>query len=756
VVAIIVSAIVTAAGALMIGQAVLRACGARRWSWLSAPVGFAVEVVVAISAGNAPGRTTTTAVVLGALVVASAVWVLRDPPMRPPLAGLLAALPTGLLAMVPFAASGRAGLLGVSFDNDMALHLLLAGHYQSPTMFPLTSFQADYPLGPHALAATLAQGLGAGLDATFTGLSAALPVLIAWTALGALRRAGVLGQVAVATLVGMTFLVASYYGEGSFKEPAQALLVLGVAVALLERDLIGGRGRWVPVAVICAGCVTVYSVLGLAWPVGILGAAFAVLVLRTLVGESSRQALRAEIGPAVIAASIFLVALAVQLPRLVRFVSRTWDVNGTGIPVSGLGNLAGPVSFWEVFGVWDSIDFRFPAVDAFAVGAWTAFVAALVAAGVVLALRGREWALVLAAGVSLAIWFVSERTQSPYVSAKALVILAPLVILLAARPLLDAQGVLGPSVPRWWSLLAPLLALALIVQTLGASLQALRFMPVGPTDHARELATLKRTIGNRPVLFLGNSDFIQWELAGVQLKAPLIGIQVLPLRAEKPWKYGDAIDIDSIEPAELNLADYVITSRDPAASAMPSQLRRVGQTASFSLWRRTATVPARRVLAEGGAAGAPLDCETKAGRAIVRGGGVAAVIPRTVSVAVAGLAPGTSIGVRMKLAPGEYDISTPYTSPRPISITVGSLTKILPANLDRPGPRFEVGRIAVARGTPFVQVGLYATKTRLTSPRSSVPPTTILATPASGHRTVAIGEACGKLVDWYQPGPPRA
>ena len=82
--AIIASAVITCAGALILGQAVLKACGARRFSWLSAPVGLTVEILVAVPAIHVPGRATTTAIALGLLIVVSAAWVLRDPAMRPP------------------------------------------------------------------------------------------------------------------------------------------------------------------------------------------------------------------------------------------------------------------------------------------------------------------------------------------------------------------------------------------------------------------------------------------------------------------------------------------------------------------------------------------------------------------------------------------------------------------------------------------------------------------------------------------------
>lgn len=753
-VAIIVSAAVTCACALILGQAILRVCGARRWSWLAAPVGLTAAILVAVPALHLPGRSTTTAVALALLTVGAAVWILRDPAMRPPLGGLVAAAPVAGLTLVPFWAAGRAGTLGVGFNNDMAAHLLYAEVYRSQAVFDSVGLLADYPFGPHALAATLAQLLGIGVESTFAGLSVALTVLLAWTALGTLRDGRLPGQIVVATVAGGSFLVVSYYGQGAFKEVAQAMLVLGVVVALLERDLIAGRLRWVPVAVLCAGALCVYSFYGLAWPVGVLGAAFAVTATVAVIRGSPRatlQRLRAELTPIAIAAGVFVVAIVTQLPRVEEFFSRSSAVNATGIGKEELGNLAGPVPFWEAFGTWDNPDFRLPAIDGAATGAWTAFAAGLVVLGVVLALRRGEPALALGAFVAFAIWFVSDGGQSPYVAAKALMILSPLLLVLAALPLAEAIGGAG-DIRRWWRLLAPLLALVLLVKVVDSSVQALRRSPVGPQDHAGELRSLRATIGGRPTIFLGNDDFIRWELAGVPVSAPFIGFQVLALNPAKGSQNGMAFDIDSITPDALNAADWVITTRDPAASAMAPQLRLVRETASYALWRRTGTVRPREVLGEANQPGALLDCKSKAGRAIVRRGGQAALVPESTAVGLPALAPGTSAGVPMQLAPGTYDISTPYTSPRPLSFTIGDLERVMPANLDRAGPRYLIGRITVVPRTSSVTVGVYATRTRLTSPLSLFPATTVVATPVGGRAVVPIRRACGKLVDWYRPG----
>ena len=245
-------------------------CGARGWSWLAPAVGVAVMILLVVPAIHIPGRSATVAVVTGVLALAGVALCVQRPSQRPKIGGLLAALPVALLVLVPFAAAGHSGTLGVSIDNDMGAHLLLAEAYRSSAVAAVNPLLAEYPLGPHALAAALAAGLGLRTDLAFAGLTAAVPILLAWTALASVESVRWLGKVVIATVVGIPFLIAAYYGQGSFKELFEALFTLACALILagVQPDL--GWRRWIPYALISAGAVSVYSLQGLAWPAALL------------------------------------------------------------------------------------------------------------------------------------------------------------------------------------------------------------------------------------------------------------------------------------------------------------------------------------------------------------------------------------------------------------------------------------------------------------------------------------------------------
>ena len=754
--ATLLSAAVTCVVSLFLGQAALRLAGAREWSWLAPPVGISIAMAISVPALWVPGGSATVAVLLGALTVAAIVWCGRVPAQRPPVAGLLAAIPVLALVLTPFVAAGHAGILGTGFNNDMAAHMAIVEGYLSQAVGGIAP--SDYPIGAHAMVAVLTEGLGVRVDQAFAGWTMALPVLSAWTALALVRRAAWLGQVATATVVGMPFLVAAYYGQGAFKEVLQACLVLATALVFSGYGPALGRGRWVPLALLLAGILSVYSAAGLPWPVLFAALWLTVVAVRrirsggwaTLVPAAIRELPALGIGLAVL-----IVSVLPQLPRIWRFV--TLD-QAAGIAKDDIGNLAGPLPGWEAFGVWNSPDFRLPASPAFTGGMWTAFVLALVLLGVVWLIGRKRWMLPLTAAGSMLIWAASVQSQSPYVAAKALVIASPLLLAVAVVPLveqlrgrprsLSALFRAVPGQPLSWGVAAILVA-ALFLRVGISDVQALRASSVGPTDHADELRTLRPLLDEQPTLFLGNDDYIRWELAGTPVRAPVVGFEELPIRPRKAWVYEDAHDFDSVDAATFNSFDWIVTTRDAAGSAPPDGVRLVRQTPSFALWHRVGRVAPRSILAEGEMAGAVLDCRTPAGRAVLRGGGVAAVRPEPVVAPGLTIAPGGSASVRLDLGRGRWELESSYVSRFPIAVTAPGLRSTLPASLDRPGPRWPIGQIAV-RGQRPTEIGFSLEDPLLAPASATATLTAIVATRRAPERIVPVHRACGRYVDWYR------
>jgi len=749
--AVFLSAAVTGLVALFLGQAALRLAGAREWNWLAPMVGLSVAMLLAAPATHVPGRTTTMAILVALLAAAAAVWCLRSPRHRPPLTDLLAALPALILVMVPFLAAGRGGILGVTVNNDMTVHLRIVEAFLHPAVAAVAPLPSDYPLGPHAMAALLSKGLGISPDLAFSGWSMAIPVLTAWTVLAAARNAAWYGKAIAATLVAMPYLVAAYYGQGSFKEVAQAGLVVAIVLCVSGCGPRLGRGRWVPLALLTGGVISAYSIAGLPWVMAVFGlwlaGLLAIAAWRRQLGEVP-AIVRRELPALGIGVAVLVAVLLPQVHRMYEFIVLR---EGTGIQTTDIGNLVGRLPGWEALGIWDQADYRFAATSAYLGGPWSWFVVALVLFGTYWAVRRGRWLLPLAALAGLLIWEYTDGTQSIYVAAKGLMIASPLLMLVAALPLVDREEGRRPRRPRFAWLAVPLLSLVLLFQVVASDKRTLTFIPVGPTDHARQLKSFSPHILGEKTLFFGEDEFNIWELAGSYFRPISLGTAPqVELRPGKEWEFGHTTDFDSVPASTLNEYEWFITTRDPAASEPPPQIELVESTDAFQLWKRTGEVRERSILDEGEWPGAVLRCGTPKGRAILAGGGVAAIRREPIVVEGGTVAAGGSLTVRMTLPAGTWELGSYYISHQPVDVTAPGLRTTLPANLDRPGPRLPIGRIAVP-SRKQVPITFDVHDTLLSARTATATFANVVATPAGERdRIVPIARACGKYVDWYR------
>lgn len=483
------------AASLLLGQAVLALCGARQWSWLSPAVGLALVCAICWATVRMPGDGAIPAIVVLVLVVAAAIY-LRGRVEGGGVAlrmGLPVALGALLAASLPFIAEGHFGILGTGFNPDMSQHLLATDRLADGSGSPL--LHQGYPLGPHAVVVALSKGLGVGIVQGFSGLTIAAAVLAPLTALAAFSDQPALRRTAAALLVGLPYLVATYFAQGAFKETIQALFVLAFVLALRESGRTWGdlQLRFVPAAILAVGSIYVYSFPGLIW--------LAAILIIWLAFER-----KLPVRPLLLGLVVFLIGVLPELGRMIDFHNfETFDPNGPG-----LGNLFGQISPFTALGIWPSGDFRVApgngAVPALAYFFGAAFAALLFIYGLVVCWRRRE-TTVLAGVLAVALLYVAARVGgTPYTSAKALEVAAPLVALAIVLPLARRPVTL------------------LYLAAAGVcSLLAFANAPVGPTSYSPALTGLRPLLAGGSTLVLAPDSlladeqgerYIVWELRG--------------------------------------------------------------------------------------------------------------------------------------------------------------------------------------------------------------------------------------------------
>ena len=767
------------AASLVAGRALLAALGGREWSWLAAPVGLAALVVVAQPVVRLPGRGLTAAIAIGVLLLGALVFASRRP-RGVDAAGLAReALPAALIVLVtasiPFAISGRVGVLGEGiYTNDHAAQLfwsewLATGFGPEPR-----GIELGYPLGLQSLAAALAEGTGASVETAFNGILLAIPVLTALAALAVLRDLPPIRRTIAAALVGLPYLAASFLAQSAFKETAMALFLVGTAVALHEaRDLqaeraVGeGSGNRRPLAaslfalgVLALAAVLTFSLAALVWPLAAatiwLGLELAAGRLRTSAGELAAAVRPAW--PALAAATAVLAVVAIaQAGSLSGFIDRFGDIQAS------TGRLISSVSPREALGIWPAGDFR--ADVAGEVDALVATLVALAAAAVAAWwwTRRRDYAVPAALVAAVLVYAGARWRGGIHVEAKALAVMAPVAMLFLLRPLLATDW----RTP--WRAQVAALAVVFTLGAAGSTLLALRAAPVGTEQRAGELESLRDVVEGERVLVLAADRFAPYRLRGALVGSPggYVPSRDVKPRDGKRWDQGRALDFDSVTHDTLNRFRYVITTNAAYASAPPPEFERMASTPSYTLWRRQGEVAPQEVIEPPDAPGAVLDCSRRAGRGTARRSGVATVAPEPVVGPKRRWRPsssfttGGSAAQSFDLERGEWAVSLQYHSPVALEVEAPGVTDVaLPASLDGmfgfapgEGQFWPAGTIDVERGER-ARVSIRQPERSWLQRLLRVERRTwlgaIALTPVAKTRTEALGDACGRYVDRYR------
>lgn len=573
------AAVVVICGAsLAIGQAAIALCGARRWSWLAPAVGLALLCAICWATVRLPGDGVVSALLVLALSIGSVAYLRgRVEAGREALrVGWPVALGALAAASLPFLVEGHFGILGTGFNPDMSQHLLATDRLADGHGSQLLA--QGYPLGPHAVVVALDKGLGIGLVQGFDGLMVAVAILASLTALAAFAelsggrgRPAALLRTAAALVVGLAYVVASYFAQGAFKETIEALFLLAFALALREatREWEGLPLRLVPAALIAVGAVYAYSFPGLIW----LGGAAVIWVALELLGKRDRLPWR----PLGLGLLVFAVLVVPEVGRMVDFHNfETFDPSGPG-----LGNLFGQVSPFEALGIWPSGDFRLApgdgAVPALGYYLGAAFGLVLLAHGIWRCWRDRETAILAALAAGALAYAAGRIGGTAYASAKAIEIVAPICALVILLPLLrEADWRLGRDMSdlRAKGRLAAGAATIFLAAAGFCSLLALANAPLGPTSYSPALTGLRPLVEADSTVVLASEQlladeqgtpYIAWELRGGR-----VCIET-------------AVEADGAPPPGVR---FVVSEGDPVEPPFPGlRVRRVAPP--YVLWEVT-------------------------------------------------------------------------------------------------------------------------------------------------------------------------
>lgn len=739
-------------GSVVVGSMILRACSWEQRELLAPAVGLAGLVALAATGFWLPGGRTTACALVILATAGAAVAVLRERPQPSP-----TAIATGVLALlavsIPYAVNRHIGIWGVSIDDDFAAHFTWATSLYEHV--PGAAVYADYPLGPHMLAGSLAGLFGTSVEQPFTAILLVAPVLTALTGQSAVRDVAAWWvRIVVGLLVGLPYLVVAHLAEGSFKELMMGLIVVAGALAIrqLEQEGDWRPPRAVPLGIMIGAVLLIYGRSGLVWPLG----GVALWVVASLIRTREMPSASLIKHAASFVGLTLLVALLTSYSELSRIVSFSGGVPGGNIP-----NYTSP---FQVLGVWFSGDFRFSPTDAFQTGLLVGLAIALGLYAVAWWLRRGDLAVLMMAVASLLIYAVVRGHTGPYLTSKALVLAAPVTMLTIVVPVTNAWSAdmtLGRAV-------VGLAGVAFIAAAMWSSLFALRYARVGSDEHENELSAIRGIVRGQPTLDLIPDYFAWWELRGARLSSPTpyAGVSVVPYTLRRPYTPGSSLDVDSVSPSSLDSFRYIVTTTSQYASEMPSNWRQIATSRDFALWRRFGATQPRSSLAEGAAPGAILNCATRQGRALSRSGGTAGIwttapigpnvgweigttVPPASPEGFIAAPSGSALTQTLTLPPGRWEISLPYQTTADLYLTAANLSAIIPSNLTNYGAYWRVGDLT-STGSP-IPVTLRLQEMRFDAAEQAEAIGGLVAVRLPRKiGVVPLRDACGRYVDWYR------
>jgi hypothetical protein len=543
-------------------------------------------LTIVILAGQFATLLDATAQLAGPLVVAlAAAGLLLGAPWRDRPEPWAYGAAAGVFAIfaAPVVLSGRTTFAGYIKLDDTATYLAMTDRVMehgrslaglAPSTYEATlatTLAIGYPTGslmPLGLGHQLLSYDVAWLYQPYLAVLAALLALALYAVLERVIESQPMRALA-AFVAAQPAILFGYALWGGIKELLGALL-LALIGALLPWTLDEERGSRaaLPLAATCAALVCVLSLPGAVW---LFPAALAALVIvvrrpRPLLAKAG-----VFVGAAAVLAIPAYVAAVDWLPRIGAFDKET-----------NLGNLAGPLSDFQLFGIWPVGDFRVHPHDSAPTYVLIAVVIAAAALGLWWAWTRGAWELLsyaATAGIGCGLFLA---VSSPWVGGKTLAMASPAALTAAfagCAAVLAHKRVVEAGVA----------AFAIVAGVLWSNTLQYHDVWLAPQGQLHELESIGRDFaGQGPALM---TDYEPYGARHFLRRLDPEGASELRRRFVyltngKVLDKGQSADIDRIRLDGLLVYRTLVLRRGPAASRPPSIYRLVRSGRYYEVWQR--------------------------------------------------------------------------------------------------------------------------------------------------------------------------